>query len=66
MTPAAPPTVLVIDDDVLVRAANEYMTKAFQLRDHTSERERLQITAYYYRTVTGELDKAAQVKSGVD
>jgi eukaryotic-like serine/threonine-protein kinase len=40
--------------------ANEYYTKAFQLRDHASEREKLSITAAYYRNVTGELDKAAQ------
>jgi eukaryotic-like serine/threonine-protein kinase len=38
--------------------ASEYYTKAFQLRDHASERERLAITAGYYRFVTGELDKA--------
>jgi len=38
----------------------EYFTKAFQLRDHASERERLAITADYYFNVTGELDKAAQ------
>ncbi|HTW32061.1 MAG TPA: protein kinase, partial [Candidatus Sulfotelmatobacter sp.] len=40
--------------------ASEYFTKAFQLRDHASEREKLEITANYYDTVTGELDKAAQ------
>jgi serine/threonine protein kinase/tetratricopeptide (TPR) repeat protein len=40
--------------------ASEYYTKAFQLRDHASERERLSITAGYYRFVTGELDKALQ------
>ena len=40
--------------------AGEYVTKAFQLRDHASERERLSITAHYYSSVTGELDKAAQ------
>jgi eukaryotic-like serine/threonine-protein kinase len=40
--------------------AREYFTKAFQLRDHTSERERLSITADYYFNVTGELDKTAQ------
>jgi tetratricopeptide (TPR) repeat protein len=40
--------------------ASEYFTKAFQLREHASEREKLRITADYYRTVTGELDKAAQ------
>jgi serine/threonine protein kinase/tetratricopeptide (TPR) repeat protein len=41
--------------------ASEYFTKAFQLRDHASERERLGITANYYSNVTGELDKAAQI-----
>jgi serine/threonine protein kinase/tetratricopeptide (TPR) repeat protein len=40
---------------------NEYLTKAFQLREHASEREKLEITAYYYRSVTGEVDKAAQI-----
>ncbi len=40
--------------------ASEYFTKAFQLREHASEREKLLITANYYRDVTGELDKAAQ------
>ncbi|MGA8186866.1 MAG: tetratricopeptide repeat protein, partial [Candidatus Sulfotelmatobacter sp.] len=40
--------------------ASEYLTKAFQLREHASEREKLTITADYYSSVTGELDKAAQ------
>jgi eukaryotic-like serine/threonine-protein kinase len=40
--------------------ASEYFTKAFQLRQHASEREKLGIAAEYYSTVTGELDKAAQ------
>ena len=40
--------------------ASEYFTKAFQLRDHASEREKLGIDADYYQNVTGELDKAAQ------
>jgi serine/threonine protein kinase/tetratricopeptide (TPR) repeat protein len=43
-----------------VARASEYNTKAFQLREHASEREKLWITANYYRSVTGELDKAAQ------
>ena len=38
--------------------AREYMSKAFQLRDHASERERLSITGDYYFLATGELDKA--------
>jgi tetratricopeptide (TPR) repeat protein len=40
--------------------ASEYYTKAFQLREHASEREKLRIAAFYYSDVTGELDKAAQ------
>jgi serine/threonine protein kinase/tetratricopeptide (TPR) repeat protein len=40
--------------------SKEYFTKAFQLREHASEREKLAITANYYSNVTGELDKAAE------
>ncbi|MFZ0582113.1 MAG: tetratricopeptide repeat protein, partial [Candidatus Acidiferrales bacterium] len=40
--------------------ASEYTTKAFRLREHASERERLNIAAEYYREVTGELDKAVE------
>jgi serine/threonine protein kinase/Flp pilus assembly protein TadD len=40
--------------------ASEYYARAFQLREHASEREKLTITANYYSNVTGELDKAAQ------
>jgi eukaryotic-like serine/threonine-protein kinase len=40
--------------------ASDYLTKAFQLREHASEREKLTIAANYYQSVTGELDKAAQ------
>jgi eukaryotic-like serine/threonine-protein kinase len=43
-----------------VGRASEYYSNAFQLREHASERERLGISADYYRQVTGELDKAAQ------
>ena len=34
--------------------------KAYELRKHTSRSERLLIEGYYYRTVTGEWEKAAQ------
>jgi eukaryotic-like serine/threonine-protein kinase len=44
-----------------VGRASEYITKAFQLRDHASESERLAITGVYYFNVTGELDKAAKI-----
>jgi serine/threonine protein kinase/tetratricopeptide (TPR) repeat protein len=40
--------------------ANEYYTKAFELRDRASEREKLDIAAHYYTNITGELEKAAQ------
>jgi len=42
------------------RRAGEYYTKAFELRAHASEPEKLTIAGHYYETVTGELDKAAQ------
>ena len=40
--------------------AAEYFNKAFQLRAHASERERLIIESFYYQTVTGDLKHAAQ------
>ena len=40
--------------------ANEYYTKAFELREHASEKEKLSIEGDYYMQVTGELDKAVQ------
>ena len=43
-----------------VGRASGYFSKAFQLREHASEWEKLAITALYYVMVTGELDKAAQ------
>jgi eukaryotic-like serine/threonine-protein kinase len=39
---------------------NDYFAKAFQLRDHASEREKYVIVANFYLSVTGELEKAAQ------
>ena len=40
--------------------AAEYITRAFQLRKHTSELEGLEIASDYYNLVTGELDNAAR------
>ena len=40
--------------------ASEYFTKAFQLREHTSEREKLAIASGFYLDVTGELEKVIQ------
>ena len=43
-----------------VERPSEYYKKAFDLRDHASERERHEITGGYYDTVTGEQEKAIQ------
>jgi eukaryotic-like serine/threonine-protein kinase len=52
-----------VGDDYIGQAevgrASDYFTKAFQLREHASERERLAIIAAYYSNVTGEVDRAA-------
>jgi tetratricopeptide (TPR) repeat protein len=40
--------------------ARENFTKAFELRNHVSEREKLLIAARYYNHVTGELPKAIE------
>jgi tetratricopeptide (TPR) repeat protein/predicted Ser/Thr protein kinase len=40
--------------------ADTYLTKAFNLRDRASEREKMHLTSQYYFTVTGELDKAVE------
>jgi eukaryotic-like serine/threonine-protein kinase len=39
---------------------SEYLTRAYQLRDHANEREKLQIVANYYGDVLGDLEKATQ------
>jgi serine/threonine protein kinase/tetratricopeptide (TPR) repeat protein len=39
----------------------EYASKAYQLRERVSERERFAIEAFYYHYATGELPKAAQI-----
>jgi serine/threonine protein kinase/lipoprotein NlpI len=39
--------------------ALEYVTKAYQMRDRVTEREKLRITAFYFDN-TGELDKAME------
>jgi eukaryotic-like serine/threonine-protein kinase len=40
--------------------ASESLTRAYELRDRVSEREKLYISASYYTTVTGEMEKAVQ------
>lgn len=41
-------------------ASIDAATRAYQLRDHTSERERYAITALYERQVTGNLERARE------
>jgi serine/threonine protein kinase/tetratricopeptide (TPR) repeat protein len=40
--------------------AAENLRKAYELRDRVSEREKYQISAYYYTIVTGEVERAIQ------
>jgi serine/threonine protein kinase/tetratricopeptide (TPR) repeat protein len=40
--------------------AKDFLTKAYELRDHTSERERLDIESEYHIDVTGDLENAAR------
>jgi eukaryotic-like serine/threonine-protein kinase len=41
--------------------AAENLKKAYDLRDHVSEREKYRITAAYFQTATGEIEQATQV-----
>jgi serine/threonine protein kinase/tetratricopeptide (TPR) repeat protein len=43
-----------------LEAARDYSTKAYELRDLVSERERYAISAQYYQLVTGDIDSAIQ------
>jgi tetratricopeptide (TPR) repeat protein len=43
-----------------VGRANEYFSKAFELRQRTSEREKLAIATVYYDKVMGQLDNALE------
>jgi eukaryotic-like serine/threonine-protein kinase len=45
--------------------ARDYFTKAFELREHASEREKLNIEIDYYGNVTGELEKALQAQQAL-
>jgi DNA-binding winged helix-turn-helix (wHTH) protein/tetratricopeptide (TPR) repeat protein len=40
-------------------ASGTYLKKAFDLRNRTTDRERLYITTLYYESATGEMDKAS-------
>lgn len=42
---------------------NQYLEQAYQLRDRVSERERLEISATYFRHITGEVDKRIEMTS---
>src|SRR5262245_54754931 len=42
---------------------NRYLKRAYQLRDRVSERERLAISANFFRHITGELDKRIETSA---
>ncbi|HTU34449.1 MAG TPA: hypothetical protein VMF66_11665, partial [Candidatus Acidoferrum sp.] len=42
-------------------SAEQYLQKAYDLRDRTSEREKFYIEAHYYDTLTDDMEKAASV-----
>jgi eukaryotic-like serine/threonine-protein kinase len=42
---------------------NKYLERAYQLRDRVSERERLEISATYFRHISGELDKRIEMSA---
>jgi DNA-binding winged helix-turn-helix (wHTH) protein/tetratricopeptide (TPR) repeat protein len=60
---AAAYTVLGVEYASLgeTRLAREYTTKAYQLRERTSEREKFAITSFYHSFVTGDLEHAKEV-----
>jgi len=42
---------------------NQYLERAYQLRDRVSERERITISATYFRHISGQLDKRLEMTS---
>jgi eukaryotic-like serine/threonine-protein kinase len=42
--------------------ASEYYRRAYELRDHASDREKALIEIYYFEGVTGELEKATRAR----
>jgi DNA-binding winged helix-turn-helix (wHTH) protein/tetratricopeptide (TPR) repeat protein len=52
--------VLYCNSDEQTQCGANYQ-KAFDLREHTTERERLIITAHYYSAVPGDLEKTVEV-----
>jgi tetratricopeptide (TPR) repeat protein len=42
---------------------NQHLQRAYELRDRVSEREKLEISATYFRHITGELDKRIAISS---
>ena len=50
----------VYDNLTRIDLGNEYMRKAFERREHVSEREKFYIAAHYYVDVTNEYDKGIE------
>jgi serine/threonine protein kinase/tetratricopeptide (TPR) repeat protein len=42
---------------------NQHLQRAYELRDRVSEREKLEISATYFRHITGEIDKRIAISS---
>jgi eukaryotic-like serine/threonine-protein kinase len=43
-----------------IALGNQYLTRAYELRDRVSERERITISATFFRYITGEIDKRVE------
>jgi eukaryotic-like serine/threonine-protein kinase len=52
----------VYGSQVQTERASEYYRKAYELRDHTSDREKAGIEITYFENVTGELEKATRTR----
>jgi len=52
--------IVPTDDPGALSEATEDFTKAYQLSDNVSEREKLYIAAHYYSTVVGDLNKSIE------
>jgi tetratricopeptide (TPR) repeat protein len=50
---------------VEISRASEYFRKAYNLRDHTSDREKTNIEIAYFEGVTGELERSARAREQI-
>ncbi len=50
----------VYDNEGEVEQSRQHRIRAFELRDRVSEHEKLYLSAHYYNSITGEIDKARE------